>query len=66
MLLDTSKLGNWPFHPKKWPFFYGWMIIISGTIGVTMSIPGQTMGVSTFTDSLLDVMGMSRNQLSFA
>ncbi|PIB37100.1 hypothetical protein BFP72_17660 [Reichenbachiella sp. 5M10] len=65
-MIDHKKLGNWPFHPKKWPFFYGWMIIISGTVGITMSIPGQTMGVSTFTDSLIEVMGMSRTQLSFA
>ncbi|MCV9388452.1 MFS transporter [Reichenbachiella ulvae] len=65
-MINHKKLGNWPFHPKKWPFFYGWMIIISGTIGISMSIPGQTMGVSTFTDSLIEVMSMSRSQLSFA
>ena len=31
-----------------------------------MSIPGQTMGVSVFTDSLLDVLKLSRDELSFA
>ncbi|RJE71676.1 MFS transporter [Reichenbachiella sp. MSK19-1] len=65
-MIDHKKLGNWPFNPNKWPFYYGWMIIFAGTLGITMSIPGQTMGVSTFTDSLIDVMGMSRTQLSFA
>ncbi len=31
-----------------------------------MSVPGQTMGVSVFTDSLLDALGLSRGQLSTA
>lgn len=61
-----QKFANWPFHPKKWPFFYGWMIIFSGTLGIIMSIPGQTMGVSTFTDSLIDAMKMSRDDLTTA
>ena len=31
-----------------------------------MSAPGQTIGVSAFTDSLLDVLSLSRDQLSLA
>ena len=31
-----------------------------------MSIPGQTIGVSTFTDSLIEVLSISRNQISLA
>ncbi len=53
-------------NPKKWPFFYGWWIILMGTFGVLMSIPGQTIGVSTFTDSLIEVLAISRDQLSMA
>ncbi|MFY0626239.1 MAG: MFS transporter [Reichenbachiella sp.] len=63
-MLNKQKFSNWPFHPKKWPFFYGWMIIISGTLGIIMSIPGQTMGVSTFTDSLIGALKMSRDDLT--
>jgi MFS transporter, OFA family, oxalate/formate antiporter len=56
-----------PFlNPKKWPFFYGWWIIVMGTFGVLMSVPGQTIGVSTFTDSLIEVLSLSRDQLSLA
>jgi hypothetical protein len=33
--------------------FYGWPIAAAGALGVLMSVPGQTMGVSVFTDSLL-------------
>jgi MFS family permease len=55
-----------PFDPARWPFFYGWFIVALGTIGVLMSIPGQTMGVSAFTDSLIGALGLSRVQLSTA
>lgn len=51
---------------KRWPFFYGWFIIALGTFGIIMSIPGQTIGVSTFTDSLLSVLELDRDQLSLA
>ncbi len=57
---------NYPFHPAKWPFFYGWMILVWGTIGMLMSIPGQTMGVSVFTESLLLELNVNRDQLSIA
>lgn len=53
-------------EPQRWPFFYGWFIIVLGTFGVLMSIPGQTIGVSTFTDSLLGVLELDRDQLSLA
>lgn len=41
-----------PFAPRRAPFFYGWVVVVASTIGVVMSIPGQTMGVSVFTDPL--------------
>ena len=65
-MFKKTAFANWPFHPAKLPFFYGWPIIILGTIGITMSIPGQTMGISVFTDSLIESLKMSRNELSFA
>lgn len=58
--------ANIPFHPGKWPFFYGWMILLLATIGILMSIPGQTIGISVFTDPLLDTLLISRDQLSLA
>ena len=57
---------NVPFSPKQLPFFYGWVILVACTLGVIMSIPGQTMGVSVFTDYLIEAMGVSRLQLSNA
>ncbi|WP_293065256.1 nitrate/nitrite transporter [Okeania sp. SIO2B3] len=57
---------DYPFTPKNFPFFYGWIILIVCTIGVIMSIPGQTIGMSAFTDYLLAATGLSRLQLSNA
>lgn len=55
-----------PFSPSRIPFFYGWVILVAGTLGILMSIPGQTMGVSVFTDNLIEDLGITRNNLSLA
>ena len=39
---------------------------MAGIIGILMSIPGQTMGVSVFTDHLIHDLSLSRVQISFA
>ncbi len=61
-----KKHAKIPFNAKNFPFFYGWWIVGMGTLGVIMSVPGQTIGVSTFTDSLLDALNISRDTLSLA
>ena len=60
------KYCNIPFAPVKVPVFYGWIILAAGTIGIMMSIPGQTMGVSVFTENLLEDLEINRNNLSLA
>lgn len=42
------------------------MVLGAGTIGVLMSVPGQTVGVSVFTDFLIDSLGLPRQFLSLA
>jgi len=61
-----QRWNNFPIKPARFPFFYGWVILFAGTVGVLVSAPGQTMGVSVFTDYLIDAIGISRIQLSFA
>jgi MFS transporter, OFA family, oxalate/formate antiporter len=61
-----QRLNNFPFKLNKIPFFYGWVILLASTVGVLVSAPGQTMGVSTFTDYLLENIHIDRNQLSIA
>lgn len=53
-------------HPGAWPFFYGWVVLAAGTLGILASVPGQTFGVSAFTEPLLDALAMSRDQISMA
>jgi MFS family permease len=52
--------------PRRVPFFYGWCIVFASIIGVIASIPGQTMGVSVFTESLMEAVGITRQQISLA
>lgn len=51
---------------EKRGFYYGWIVAAAGTIGVIMSVPGQTMGVSVYTNHLLHGLTIDRVQLSFA
>ncbi len=58
--------NNIPFSPAKIPFFYGWVILFASTLGALASAPGQTMGVSTFTDYLIENIKINRTQISTA
>ncbi|PSO49583.1 MAG: MFS transporter [Cyanobacteria bacterium SW_9_44_58] len=64
--LKTAFEPNFPFSPKQFPFFYGWVIAVITTIGTLFSIPGQTAGISVFTEPVLTATGLSRVQLSSA
>lgn len=64
--MKKERLNDFPFNPANSPVFYGWFIVLWGTLGIIMSVPGQTMGVSTFTDHLIDALKFSRNELSTA
>ena len=57
---------SWPFHPKKFPFFYGWVIWVFSALGFLLSVPGQTMGMAVFTDHFIEVFSLSRTELSMA
>ncbi len=63
---STFWRPDFPFAPARWPFFYGWVAALAGTLGIAASIPGQTVGVSVFTDYLISNLGLSRVQLSTA
>jgi MFS family permease len=46
------------------PFFYGWVILMAGTIGIIMMGPSQTFTISVFTDYFIADLGISRANLS--
>jgi len=62
----VKHLKRFPFDPAKFPFFYGWPVLVFGTLGMLMSVPGQTVGVSVFTDFLIDALSLPRQFLSLA
>lgn len=64
--MTLKRNPNFPFAPAKSPLFYGWIAMFAGTIGVLCSIPGQTMGVSVFTNYLISSLQLSRDALSLA
>ena len=65
-MLRRIRRADWPFDIRRVPFFYGWVILLLSTLGILVSIPGQTMGMAVFTDPLIDALGLSRTQLSVA
>ncbi len=46
------------------PFFYGWVILIVGSLGLIMSSPGQTYTISIFIDHFIADLGISRGTVS--
>ncbi len=65
-LYSPGMRADFPFRPASLPIYYGWVILVVATIGLIMSAPGQTIGVSVFTEDLLEVTGLSRVEFSNA
>ncbi len=57
---------DFPINPARCFIYYGWIILVIGTVGALMSIPGHPMGFSAFIDPLIKSLGVSRVQLSSA
>ena len=66
MKISIFSNANFPFVPSRFPFFYGWWILIFTTLGVMASIPGQTMGVGVYTDFLIQSTNLTRLQISIS
>ncbi|WP_202080739.1 MFS transporter [Caldalkalibacillus salinus] len=56
--LSSPKL---PFNP---PFFYGWIIVFMGALGMFFSGPGQTYTVSIFIESYVRDFGWSQSLIA--
>jgi MFS transporter, OFA family, oxalate/formate antiporter len=64
--LNKKRWNNFPFRPGNAPFFYGWIILGASVIGVLLGVPGQAIGVTIFTDYLIDSVHINRDQISTA
>lgn len=49
---------------NKSPFYYGWVILAAGTLGIIMTSPGQTYAVSVFIEHFITDLGISRSLVS--
>jgi MFS transporter, OFA family, oxalate/formate antiporter len=49
---------------ERSPVYYGWVILVVGTLGLMMTMPGQTVGVSVFLDPIIDELGATRSSVS--
>ena len=62
----AASVDRWPFDPSRFRFYYGWVVLVVGSLGALASMPGQTAGVSVFTDHITDATGLTRLQLAIA
>ncbi|GAB4452740.1 MAG: MFS transporter [Anaerolineae bacterium] len=46
------------------PFYYGWVILAAGTLGIIMMGPSQTFTIGVFLDYLIADLGVSRANIS--
>jgi len=57
-MIYTSRLVN------ASPVYYGWIILLVGTIGMILTGPGQTYAISGFIDYFIADLGISRSLVS--
>lgn len=46
------------------PVYYGWVILAAATLGIMMTTPGQTFGVSGVLDAVIEDLGLKRSTVS--
>jgi MFS family permease len=49
---------------RRFPVYYGWVIVAAGTIGLIMTQPGQSPVLSIFTDAFIEDLNLSRSLTS--
>ena len=49
---------------ERSPIYFGWPVLAVATLGMMMTTPGQTEGVSVFLDGIIADLDMSRSEVS--
>jgi MFS transporter, OFA family, oxalate/formate antiporter len=62
----TKSIQLWPFDVRRLPFYYGWVILVVGTLGMMAAVPGSPPGLSVFIDPMLADLRLSRDTFSLA
>ena len=63
MCTDEKSLPQW-FNSIG--IYYGYVVLVVGTLGIWASCPGQTVGISVFSEPLMTALDLSRSQIAFA
>jgi MFS transporter, OFA family, oxalate/formate antiporter len=53
-----------PSFVHRWPVFYGWIIMMAGSLGLVMTSPGQTYTVSIFIEHFIQDLSINRTIVS--
>lgn len=55
-----------PIDPRKFPFYYGWVILMASTIGMISAVPGSPAGMSPFLEPMLEAYRIQRGDITLA
>jgi len=55
-----------PFDIRKWPGYYGWVILVVGTLGMIAAVPGSPPGMSVFVDDMIEALELDRSSFALA
>ena len=55
-----------PFDIRKWPGYYGWVILVVGTLGMIAAVPGSPPGMSVFVDDMIGALDLERSSFALA
>jgi MFS family permease len=55
---------DYPFSPKRVPFFYGWIVFFVSVCTRLVSVPGHGVGLCPFTEELIENLSISRVHFS--
>jgi len=57
---------RFPFDPARFPFFYGWIVAVAGTLGMMATVPATPPGFAPFVEPVMTELSISRVNLTFA
>lgn len=58
--------SNIPFPVQSWPGYYGWVVLVFGTLGMIAAVPGSPPGISVFVDVMITSLNLDRDSFSLA
>ncbi|MGJ3241425.1 MAG: MFS transporter [Opitutales bacterium] len=64
--LPWWRAPDFPLDPKQSPIYYGWIVVIVGTLGMLTMVPGSPPGMSPFFEAMMDAWNLSATGIAGA